>query len=86
MPPPVRVEELGDKESVAMGYGSKPNFAEPVTELFATLWAVMTTSFHSDRLEGAVYTPVLETVPIDGLIDQVTGIPLVTEKVTDCPA
>jgi hypothetical protein len=48
---------------------------------FATLAAVTVTVCAVATLDGAVYRPVEEIVPTDGLIDQVTPVLLAPETV-----
>jgi hypothetical protein len=47
----------------------------------ATLWAVTATVCDVRILDGAVYRPVEEIVPTNGLIDQVTAVFLVPKTV-----
>ena len=46
-----------------------------------TLWAITVTVCDVRILDGAVYRPAEETVPTDGLIDQVTAVLLVPKTV-----
>ena len=67
---------------IVRGAGGRSD-AVPLAVLLwsATLWAVTVTVCDVGRVEGAVYRPAEESVPTDGVIDQVTAVLLVPKTV-----